>query len=94
MLLMGMKTSFTKKPMNPIIANPIAQAITILKYSFLEGLEHFLTNLLESVINSFVELTTYPTGFDLFSRNPFCSSLIFILLIKAHVERFSSNMEN
>jgi hypothetical protein len=30
MLLMGMWMSFTKKPMNPIIANPIAVATAIL----------------------------------------------------------------
>jgi hypothetical protein len=30
MLLMGMWISFTKKPMNPIIANPIAVATAIL----------------------------------------------------------------
>ena len=70
MLLIGINTSFTKNPMNPIIKNPIAQAPTILKCSFRFGFEHFLTSRRESVTNSLVLVKTYPMGFDLLFRNP------------------------
>ena len=51
MLLIGMWMSFTKKPMNPIRANPIAVAMAIFWNSFLSGLVHLLTNLTESLLN-------------------------------------------
>lgn len=43
--------SFTKKPMNPMIANPIAVAMAIFWNSFLSGLVHLLTSRIESFTN-------------------------------------------
>lgn len=51
MLLMGIWISFTKKPMNPMIANPIAVAMAIFWNSFLSGLVHLLTSWIESFTN-------------------------------------------
>jgi len=51
MLLMGMWINFTKNPMKPINAKPIAVAIAIFWNSFLSGLVHLLTNLTESLLN-------------------------------------------
>ena len=51
MLLMGIWISFTKKPMNPMIANPIAVAMAIFWNSFLSGLVHLLTSRIESFTN-------------------------------------------
>lgn len=45
--------SLTKKPINPIIANPIAVAIAIFSNSFLSGFVHLLTSLIESFANCF-----------------------------------------
>lgn len=51
MLLIGIWINFTKKPMNPIIANPIAVAMAIFWNSFLSGLVHLLTSRMESFTN-------------------------------------------
>lgn len=51
MLLIGIWISFTKKPMNPMIANPIAVAMAIFWNSFLSGLVHLLTSRIESFTN-------------------------------------------
>jgi hypothetical protein len=68
MLLIGMKTSFTKKPIKPITANPTAQAPAILMYSkcvlpLLSGFEQRFISLLLSPAKSFksliVELTMF-----------------------------------
>lgn len=51
MLLIGICISLTKKPMNPIIANPIAVAMAIFSNSLLSGFVHLLTSLMESFAN-------------------------------------------
>uniref|UniRef100_A0A0E9XKE5 Uncharacterized protein n=1 Tax=Anguilla anguilla TaxID=7936 RepID=A0A0E9XKE5_ANGAN len=43
--------SLTKNPMNPIIAKPIAVAMAIFWNSFLSGLVHLFTSLMESFTN-------------------------------------------
>ena len=53
MLLMGIWINLTKKPMKPIIANPIAVAIAIFWNSFRSGFVHLLTRRMESLINCF-----------------------------------------
>ena len=53
MLLMGMWMSLTKKPMKPMMPKPIAVAMAILENSFLSGLVHLLTSLIESLANCF-----------------------------------------
>jgi hypothetical protein len=45
MLLMGMWMSLTKKPMNPMMANPMAVAMAIFWNSFLSGFVHRFTSL-------------------------------------------------
>merc|ERR550532_3505593 len=51
MLLMGMWMSLTKNPMKPMMAKPIAVAMAIFWNSFLSGLVHLLTSLIESLVN-------------------------------------------
>merc|ERR1719285_289589 len=52
-LLMGMWMSLTKKPMKPMMPKPMAVAMAILENSFLSGLVHLLTSLIESLANCF-----------------------------------------
>lgn len=51
MLLIGMWINFTKNPMNPIIAKPIAVAMAIFSNSRLSGFVHLLTRRAESLAN-------------------------------------------
>uniref|UniRef100_H2Y3L2 Uncharacterized protein n=1 Tax=Ciona intestinalis TaxID=7719 RepID=H2Y3L2_CIOIN len=53
MLLIGIWISLTKKPINPIIANPIAVATAIFWNSFLSGFVHLFTSRIESFANCF-----------------------------------------
>ena len=50
-LLIGIWISLTKKPIKPIIANPIAVAREIFWNSLRSGLVHLLTSLIESFEN-------------------------------------------
>jgi hypothetical protein len=43
--LMGMKISFTKKPMKPVTKNPTAVNFATFKNSFLSGFSHRFTSL-------------------------------------------------
>lgn len=45
--------SLTKKPMKPIMANPIAVAMAIFSNSRRSGFVHLLTSLVESLANCF-----------------------------------------
>ena len=49
--------NFTKNPINPIIPKPIAVAMAIFWNSFLSGLVHLLTSLMESLANCFAGST-------------------------------------
>eukprot|EP00275_Glaucocystis_incrassata_P001544 EC123295.1.p1 GENE.EC123295.1~~EC123295.1.p1 ORF type:complete len:145 (-),score=0.23 EC123295.1:50-484(-) len=53
MLLIGMKMSFTKKPTNPMIANPTVVAIAIFENSFRSGFVHRFSSLVLSLANCF-----------------------------------------
>ena len=52
MLLMGIWINLTKKPMNPMIENPIAVAIAIFWNSLRSGFVHLFTRRKESLANS------------------------------------------
>jgi len=52
-LLIGMKTSFTKNPTNPNMINPKAVLLAMSVNSRRSGFVHFFTNRTESFMNSF-----------------------------------------
>lgn len=58
MLLIGMKMSFTKKPTNPMITNPVAVRRAIIQNSRASGLVHRFTSLALSLANSLTGLAT------------------------------------
>jgi hypothetical protein len=51
MLLIGMWTSLTKKPMNPMMRKPTPVALAMRVNSLRSGLVHFLTKWIESLAN-------------------------------------------
>jgi hypothetical protein len=53
MLLMGMWMSLTKKPMNPMMANPMAVAMAIFWNSFLSGFVHRFTSLQQQELRQY-----------------------------------------
>jgi len=69
MLLIGMKTSFTIYPINPMMAKPIPHAIAIFLNSLASGLVHIRKSLLASEMNSKKFVTHQPRGWLVFVRN-------------------------
>ncbi|GMH33848.1 hypothetical protein BSKO_01682 [Bryopsis sp. KO-2023] len=61
MLLMGMNTSFTKNPMNPVTKKPAPVFMHTLENSFLSGFEHLYISLELFFAKSFKGLSTYST---------------------------------
>ena len=65
MLLMGMWMSFTKKPMNPMIANPMAVAIAI----FWNSVEEVKSVIIKQQIKAFPEINYIHTSKVLITVN-------------------------
>jgi hypothetical protein len=70
MLLMGMWMSLTKKPMNPMMANPMAVAMAIFWNSFLSGLVHRFTSLQQQEIKTIPYIVVDSCGSGMFIPYP------------------------
>lgn len=76
MLLMGMWISFTKKPMKPMIAKPIAVAMEIFWNSLRSGLVQRLRSLIESLVNCWAGLIMVITWSMVLEQKKFSSCAI------------------